>query len=175
MLRTWKLTVTENQAAILSRACELYARLYMGQLKEVVWEITEQFDDRDKYLEACRLVDEASRLVQNGLGIRNQGVPDQSRVAWDIYQVVRQALAYARRPEGDSWCVDFDTPLKSSAESLCSIEPADGLPDPRPAQVRAADELREVIGTDDLVEAVRRVKEWKSKANIYEKTLRTMR
>ena len=165
----YRLTVTKKQAEIISRACELLTRVHLGQLNSVAWElmgIVKQSEDFISLREGLNKLEPLIHGYPNGghPGIRSNKLCDTPRISWDIYQTVRQILAHQDGKE-KSWRVDFDIPMKTSEEPLCQIEPTDDNPDPRPAGVKLADELKELIGTNDLAEAVRRVKTWKEECD----------
>jgi len=153
--------VSESTAHVISMACECLARQMMGQ-------IGNSLDPLHAYAmgengETISILRHSLRNIeadwQHG-GISPAGASTRD-IAWDVYQTVRQWLAYRRQPEGGC-TVDFHDPLRRSGERI-GIEAVDGEPDPRPAKVRLAAELEELLGTD-LAEAVRRVREWKHAA-----------
>ncbi len=162
---TISIQVSEQVAGVISTACECLARQMMGQ-------ISNSLDPLHAY--ALPRNDEAIASLRHCLpavesqwehgGISPAGVSTRD-IAWDVYQTVRQWLAYRRQPEG-GFTVDFHDPMQRSGERI-GIESVDGDPDPRPMKVRMAAELEELLGTD-LVEAVRRVKVWKAAAELAE-------
>lgn len=116
----YQLTVTDTQAQTLADACELLARLHMGQLAVVgdllLWQRkdTENVNHLKEELRALEPL--ATGLEPNASwGIMSPEIHDRARVAWEIYQVVRNRLAWDRHPEGGSG-VAFDAPMKASKE-----------------------------------------------------------
>ena len=100
-----KLTLTDEQARIVSNACEFYARVRMGQFNEIVWNCL-QVKNVDDY---CERRNEAKRLL---LEARNQIYPDLRGIghsygvgkfedadkAFDVHQVIRHATGDKRTP-----------------------------------------------------------------------------
>lgn len=101
-----KLTLTDEQAKIVSAACELYARIRMGQFKEIVWHTLDFHLAGDEF---CDRRDEAERLL---LEARKQIYPDlhghghsygmgkfdDADKAFDVHQVIRYAFGDGRTP-----------------------------------------------------------------------------
>jgi hypothetical protein len=101
-----KLTLTDEQARILAGACEFYARVKMGQFKEITWDLMLMDVADDDYCcrrdEADRLLYEARRYIYPDLigpghsyGI---GKFKDADMAWDVYQVIRQKFGDDRMP-----------------------------------------------------------------------------
>ena len=99
-----KLTLTEEQAKIVSLSCEFYTRIRIG-----LWnEITYNFMDikRDDYCEARDAAEyyllEARKYVYpdlSGIG-HSYGVGkfEDADIAYDVHQVLRHALGDSRTP-----------------------------------------------------------------------------
>ena len=135
--RSYSLTLTENQLAVVEKACDLYTRVFLGQLDSVAWLLTLVIEDVEKYQRLKEGLGELKPLIwgqrNGGPGIRSERIPDNAKVAYDIVQVVRQVRAYQEKPEGGIG-FNFDPPMISSLlEKLPIITPADGLDDPRPS------------------------------------------
>lgn len=124
----YELTLTEGQAQVISDALELFLRIHMGQLDSVVDVLEWQRRDFETLHE---LRDELRKLspLATGIpcrssyhGIHSKKIHDRSRVAYDLHQVVRHALAYARNPEPEITNIHKDAPRRSSqTEALASI------------------------------------------------------
>ena len=99
------LTLTEEQAQIVSRACEFYARIRMGQFMEIVYNCLEV--KQDHY---CEKQEALERVL---LHAREYTHPDLERTfghsygmgkyedadrAFDVHQVIRHALGDDREP-----------------------------------------------------------------------------
>jgi hypothetical protein len=114
------LTLNPAQARVVMRALDLYSRLKMGQFDEIVslFGFHREFDrDHARLLLRDLHTTVFPELHGNEYyGIFHEQAGD-GREAWDIYQTIRHAVAWHREPEGGI-TVDFDRPLKSSAEPL---------------------------------------------------------
>lgn len=96
-----RLELTDEQARIVARACEFYARIRMGQFKEIIWNCAP-----NHYVEHPN---EAERLW---LQLRKHIYPDlqgaghsygvghfpDADTAFDAYQVIDYALGSKREP-----------------------------------------------------------------------------
>ena len=118
------LTLTEEQAYTLWEALETYNRLMMGQFNAVTDLFPARDFDRGK---AAAALQEARQTVMPELdprgyyGIRNLEAGEQARVAFDIQQVLRHALAWHRHPAGGIG-VCYDEPYKTSRAPLIRVE-----------------------------------------------------
>lgn len=101
-----RLTLTDEQAQIVSLATEFYARVKMGQFQEIVWHTLDMSAETGDY---CRRRDEAERLL---LLARKQLYPDlhgighsygigkfkDADLSFDVHQVIRHAMGDDRPP-----------------------------------------------------------------------------
>lgn len=121
-----QIEVSEKQAQIILEALDLYSRLGMGQMEEVdnLRSLLSRanIDDRRERRE---LLEKLKKLYFPELsrneyyGIFGDKTPEESKIAYDLIQVLRNKIAYHKHPEG-GMTVDFGTPLKSSkTEELC--------------------------------------------------------
>jgi len=134
MSRTYTLTLTERQAAELQEACELLARIKIGQIDHAIERLPGYYDTRD-YERRHATQHEIKRLA-------NSLMPEATRrredgIAWDLYQVIRHRLAWDRaydqgaiKPgEPRKWPemmgVCYDEPLPMSGLPLAIIEGKD--------------------------------------------------
>ena len=134
MSETYTLTLTRHQAEVLSGACEAIARVGMGQISDALGYLTANRYDHDDLNDACRALESAARKYETA-GIARAAHPSQ--IAWDLYQVIRQQLAWDRaiaegivKPgEPRKWpemmAVTYDDPMRVSSEPLASIEPSE--------------------------------------------------
>lgn len=120
------LHLTENQLAILEKSLDLYSRIGMGQLKEVVRIClrgrldlsAEEFLKAQEALEAGLSKDSVPGGV---LSISSPEMSDEFRIAYDCQQVVRHGLhtyRFYRNPEYRQNCGAFvfsDLPRRYSA------------------------------------------------------------
>lgn len=123
MLRTYNLTVTKGQAQILKDALDLYSRVGMGQMEEMLFVAVRSVRsfkiDVVKYIKAQ---EDLKRVRTTLMGrphtykpILSYDVDDRFRVAYDLLQVIRHRLAWDQNPEGGI-TVNFDQPWKTSSE-----------------------------------------------------------
>lgn len=119
-----KLEINEQQAQVISAACDLLSRIYCGQWGEVV---NVNLHDNPSILFNSSLAPDIKdslavlkTLFFKGLssrgasfGLSNKDVTDKMRIAYDIHQVLRHKLAWDNTPSGGV-LTDFDVPLRSS-------------------------------------------------------------
>ncbi len=130
--KRYVLTVTDKQLYIIRDACELLARLHLGQFESAVDEVRMWNDNVATGAgwdarAVCPNIKSAlfPTLSHNGyFGIRNETVPDRARVAFDIYQIARYRLAWDRWDQkgGDTYAVQFQTPHQLGEEPLADCE-----------------------------------------------------
>lgn len=97
----YQLTLTEEEANLVSRACEFYARVRMGQFGEIPFWCTDMRGPED-----------SDATQADWLALRKQIYPDLNGVghsygmgkfkdadkAFDVHQVIRHALGAPRKP-----------------------------------------------------------------------------
>lgn len=124
-----KIICSEKNLRVLSWACDIVSRLQICQFDRVA-DIIEPQDDPDfkKLWEFRRKLDCLKSywgMTSNmSYGIFSEEVPDTARTLWDIYQVIRNRLAYDANPgvtPGNRWekgkfTVDFDEPFHANKE-----------------------------------------------------------
>ena len=124
------LNLNGHQAEVLVRALDLYSRIGIAQFEEIL-DVYDRHNKRSltpvaQTMAARRALVEA-KMSMTGYGpnaghsIMSPDVNDEFRVAYDIQQVVRHRLAWARDPRG-SLRVDFDTPHQTSTEPLPGVQ-----------------------------------------------------
>ena len=100
------LTMTESQASAVSRACEFFCRIYLGQFQEISYELlfNQPLDDKycdrrdaaDHYLfEARKFIYPELHGIGHSYGVGKFEIADK---AWNAYQVLRHALGDDRKP-----------------------------------------------------------------------------
>ena len=101
------LTLTEEQAQIVSVACEFYARIRIGQFREIIWKTLDMGLPTDDY---CRRRDTAEKMLfaardaiypelWQGTGSSyGMGKFEDADKAFDVYQVLRHAMGDDRPP-----------------------------------------------------------------------------
>ena len=126
MTKKYTLTMNEEQAQLLVKALDLYSRIGIGQFEEVlqVYDPTAKLSPgtRDDIRQQLDFAKAAAGHPANGsYGIHSPEVRDEFRAAYDIQQVVRNRLAYDRKPEGNPSSVHFDEPRQISKVPLPTI------------------------------------------------------
>ena len=100
------LTLDEHQAGVVSRACEFYCRVFLGQFDEIPYELMffQPLDDKwcyrreaaeEKLLEARRFIYPELGGMGHSYGVGKFKVSD---TAWNVHQVLRHALGDDRKP-----------------------------------------------------------------------------
>lgn len=149
---TYRLTLSEQQTAIVCRALEFYERVGgMGQIEEVLdpW----RFRCQDGAVEHARAALDEAKLHLTGFdrcssfGIHSEKVPDEYRVAYDLQQVIRHRMAWDRTPEG-GFGVWFDKPHQTSRSPLAAIERIKQTPDVEALLLHVSQTLQDVPKTD---------------------------
>jgi hypothetical protein len=122
----YKLTVSEQQAAIIANALDLFSRIGLGQFEEImrVYDRNhvvplEAREQARNFLKAAKI--EVGHTSNGSFGIHSPKVSDDFRAAYDLLQVIRHRLAWDRNPEGNRPQVDFDPPSPTSALPLAQI------------------------------------------------------
>lgn len=100
------IVVSDAQAKLISGVCELYARVRMGQFKEIIWYFLDMKLPSEDY---CERRDEAEQLLLNaresiypdlhGIG-HSYGIgkfEDADKV-YDVHQAIRYARGHWREP-----------------------------------------------------------------------------
>ena len=101
-----KLTLTDEQAQTVARACEFYARVRMGQFQEIYWQCLEvkNVDDyRNRRDNAERELLNARKYIYPDLGNsfgHSYGIGKfkDADLSFDVYQVIRSAYGDPRPP-----------------------------------------------------------------------------
>lgn len=142
--KEYLLKINERQAQLLVDVCDLYSRIGIGQIEEIVnlarHGMLKHKNGKTADYENLNVADHMIRQVKLFLfglesnanyGIHNETISDMYRVAWDLQQVIRQRLAWDRRgnPQKREWGeelsmmgVHYDEPHKASKEPLPKIE-----------------------------------------------------
>lgn len=113
------LRMDSETAHLVSRACELYARLRCGQFEELRYltlfpddtckrTFSERIDDCSRALKEAR---KAAFPELDPRGSYGVGHFRDSDIAWNTYQVMRYVMAWYEHPEGGN-TVNFNKPLK---------------------------------------------------------------
>ncbi len=116
-VRESEICLDDEDLVLMATACEMLMRLHTGQwhiaLEALAW------CDR-----AARqsIMDELRHYARASVGLTDRAISEDARIAGDLHQVLRRAAAYRRRPEGGR-TVEFDTPLRTSYETLAQVVP----------------------------------------------------
>jgi len=125
-----QLTMSENQARTIISALDLYSRLGIGQVDRVKEVLDRDFgrwkgDSNDIKLLLRKIKDYYFPEFKGGngyFGIFQESCPEESKISWDLIQVIRYALAWHNNPAG-GMTVDFGEPLRSSLkEDLANVK-----------------------------------------------------
>lgn len=127
MSETYTLTLSREQAEIVESACELLARLRIGQFNRItellldVQDVESYGMRRDFANGALKLA--ASAIFDRGLG-KNFDTDKLHHRAWDVYQVLRYTRAWHDNPAGNPMSVSFDKPVSFIGEKLpvCEVK-----------------------------------------------------
>jgi hypothetical protein len=129
---TYTLHITAAQAQTISHACEVLARLGMGQFRDALecLPLREYAPDGwHEDMEGIAHILKKHTTIMPGIGayIENTSrkTSEKSKVAFDVYQVIRYRLAWEKNPKGDPMSVQFDKPMKTSTEPLPWLERSD--------------------------------------------------
>jgi hypothetical protein len=140
-MKTYTLTLTEAQAQTLSRGMDIIARLGIGQFRDALEQLPlvkdyahGWHDDMDVIgLILAKYTIDGVNGWNSSLGIHHNKVSESTRIAWDLYQVVRNRLAWdwaiahgiVKEGEQRKWPemmqVHYDEPSKVSNEPLAKI------------------------------------------------------
>lgn len=129
------LEMSREQAMIVEQACELFARLEIGQFKEIAWQLIERIWEHEDNQERRHVVDDLLDLTAKVIFGRNAwNMPDvgeksvEHMRAWEVYTSLRYTRSCHDHPEeiGKSWSVCFDKPRNESGDGVpkCEIKEA---------------------------------------------------
>lgn len=127
-MATFQIVMTDEHMEIVERALDLFTRVQLGQMEEVLdlfrWDGRKHKPGQEETgpvtLDDMRAADEHLNCVKELLtgfsrgaswSIGSPEVPDAARVAYDVRQVMRQKRSYAKAPEG-GMTVNFDDPMR---------------------------------------------------------------
>ena len=139
----YKIICNREQLALIQSACEVYARVMMGQLDSILDGPIAHLDiPVDRYLSLSDKIRDASHCVWGkcggGPGLMSGAIPDLARVAWDIHWSIRHLLAFEANPEGTPGSIAFDRPQQTSEQPSIEVRPTDEKADPRPVKEKDA-------------------------------------
>lgn len=136
-MSVYVLSLTTEQAELVHRGLEFYARIGIGQLEEVLHHpavvaqrqsLPARSPENAREL-VTQLKDELFNLPRDaGQSIYSEEVPDATRVVWDIRNVIRHKLASDQgdyeptRDFSPLTSVAFDTPRPAGSQALPVME-----------------------------------------------------
>lgn len=98
------LTLTDEQAETVQKACDLYVSIRMGQFQEITWTCLDQSLDSVEYCKRRELAEEllilARRVIYPDLAGHSYGMGKfkDADLAFDVHQVIRYAFDGDREP-----------------------------------------------------------------------------
>lgn len=120
------LTLSREQARMVQDACELFARLKIGQFERITemlldLSLEDYCDKRDLANALLKIV--ACTLLGSNEYRNPRTQPDElHHRAWNIHAVIRHCMAWHDHPEGNPYSVWFDKPWAHGDEALPEIE-----------------------------------------------------
>lgn len=124
-----QLTMTEAQAQTIMNALDFYSRVGIGQVSEMKKVMEENFNKIwnldstvDPHIEAVKKI-YFPELSEGGYhSIFSSLAHEESKISWDLIQVIRHAIAWHKNPVG-GLTVNFGNPHKSSLkEQLADVK-----------------------------------------------------
>lgn len=121
-MRKYILEMNEDQAQILTDALEFYARMSIGQWKELA-DISLDMRDDEYFEKREALVNGLKKLRAIAYpelpydGSYSVTAKPLACLAWELYTVMRHRIAWTNHPEGGI-IVDFDDPISFSGIPL---------------------------------------------------------
>jgi len=119
-MKTYTLTITEEQAKTIQVACELLARIQGGQVREVFqhlplregidWSVYHEIQD-DLTKRMPEILKDEINGWNSHFGVGHPDLPKSHDIAWDLYQVVRHQLSWEYAVE-QGWVEDLNSPRK---------------------------------------------------------------
>lgn len=114
---------TDRESVAVSVATENFARLGMAQtgyVRDLLMIAFPKIETKD-FCKVAECFDLAEKHIGATNGIRAERTAEDSQIAWDIHQVMRNYNSWKRNPEGKI-TVDYDTPRQTSKFPLPKIE-----------------------------------------------------
>lgn len=144
MGKTYQVTMTEAQLKVVSEACDLLARIQLGQWtyafdhlpidKDIDWGIYHLVKDRIQSMTPL-ILEKGMDGVSGSYGVSHPSLPPQNGIAFDIRDVIRHKLAWEKAVEEGivesvesprKWPamigVDYGTPTHWGSEPLIEIK-----------------------------------------------------
>lgn len=121
------LHLNPTQMRYIAIVCEFFARIVCGQFDEFPWFVINNKGDgyADKRDLSESLLKQLKQIYFPELGWNASygvGHDDYSDIPWDIYQVVRNKIAWTENPDSDWKGVNYYPPMKFSSQPLPTCE-----------------------------------------------------
>jgi hypothetical protein len=96
-MTTYTLTVTEDQARAIQKACEFLARVRIGQVTEILTHLP--FDKEHWIIDKFKFSDQLNEMFKPSCGLSENssygvGTFEDADILFDIYEVIRHRLAW---------------------------------------------------------------------------------
>lgn len=141
-MKRYIIELTEQQAQTIAQACEILARLGIGQFRDALEQLPTTAFRPYGWNEDMETIGRmlSKHTISNvdgwhsSLGIHHAKVHEKAKDAWDLYQVIRHRLSWdraiaegitdgkSRNWSGGMMGVNYDEPHKTSAQPLASIK-----------------------------------------------------
>ena len=135
-MRTYTLTLNETQAGTIQIACEVLARLGIGQFRDALEHLPTVEFTPDGWHEDMAAVENILRrhMQLNGKTPNQISTREQHQTAWDLYTLVRHRLSWDRaidegrinpgepRKWPEMMAVNYDDPHHASKQPMAKIE-----------------------------------------------------
>lgn len=128
------LEMSREAAMVCEEALELFARLKLGQFREITWKIMPDDWKENNFEGWIQERDFANELLEMAakhvFGSNNWGQPDvkerdvEEMRAWELYTTLRYTRVWHDHPEDGetSWSVCYDKPLAQSGDKMPKCE-----------------------------------------------------
>lgn len=131
------LEMSREAASVCEEAMELYARLKLGQFREITWKIMPEAEEKSNFDLWIARRDFANKLLDMAanhvFGSNKWGQPDvkakdeATKRAWELYTTLRYTRYWHDYPLEDgesSWSVCYDKPMSESGDIMpkCDIK-----------------------------------------------------
>lgn len=125
------LELTREQAMTVERACELYARLKIGQFDRITENFLDFGLDVDEYCERRDTANDLLKVAASVIyGRSYYGRPElkdiEHKRAWEIYATLRHARSWHDNPNGDHMSCYYDEVRPESGDPLPKCEIKEG-------------------------------------------------
>lgn len=123
---TCTLTCNDTQMQLINTALDLLARIHAGQVDEILHAVGPYLDhEYDRGLARQKVAELKAVMFPHLQPGESRGItPDKhprKLDAWDLVEVIRHGLAWARNPEG-GWARAFDKPWHRGSQPMATLE-----------------------------------------------------